>query len=766
MTSVSSPSLADREIELSFDSGDVSVDPTRKVSSLRSAYHYLVNIDEYPEVVPLAQDVVCGHIHAVSTSSDELLGKLGAFQGDDAKNLPNIVAYLGALSEEYARPWEKVSSSNAVEHFFRQYTPTALVDGCWLRGGVRVPLAHTNVGARLTHLYAHTVRPHEACGHYTKAYHELFQRIGGSLEAVTSRGFVERQDFFDFGFELPVLLLSLGQLPRAYLPELLGFNLAWHYLVNAPLGAVLLSEVSIANTLPHPDQGRVDPIYVQKGQALALEAVEIFLQEHAGTDRLGLWERVWRGVAIGMRVWSRWVDSARNTSHLAAPDPRKAVCDLLRRKAPHAFGYHKGRKLGTRRIDEWLDPENFDPAPLLDMLATSRFVVPGQPDKSPFLRDLVQFGGPMVGVFSDVELQTIRDWINCLPLPDEARGKTSPSSSSKPLTGVVGKESMSMEHRAWSHASFRERSRTRYEGCSVRDLYYYLVNVELFPDILPVAERYVRDRLERAECTMRSGERPLPSMHYHPDALESWVYTQHRQQVDSYRPFEGAPRQSKEEFIESATQLAPLILIDGSWLQNITNVGVIHTAVGGALFQILFDEVGVGDARHHHANLYRELLAEMGGAIPPFDSLDFAHWSGFDDSSFDVPTFWLAVACFPRLFLPEILGLNLAVELAGIGGPYLEAYDTLKFYGFNTWFVEVHNAADNVSVGHTASAMNAIKAYMDDIATREGRQNLDRAWLRVWTGVRSTLPQCGFVRVLAHRIASRLSGRPLLHSHI
>jgi hypothetical protein len=168
------------------------------------------------------------------------------------------------------------------------------------------------------------------------------------------------------------------------------------------------------------------------------------------------------------------------------------------------------------------------------------------------------------------------------------------------------------------------------------------------------------------------------------------------------------------------------------------------------------EEIGEGNPDEHHANIYRDLLAAMGEDAPRVDTWEFARWTRLRDAAFDVPTLWLSISCFPRHFLPEILGLNLAVELAGIGGPYMEARDTLRRFGYPTLFVEVHNAADNVSVGHAAWAMNAIKRYIDEVAEREGPHSIDHAWHRVWTGVRATLPQIGRVRLVAHRIARRL----------
>ena len=226
----------------------------------------------------------------------------------------------------------------------------------------------------------------------------------------------------------------------------------------------------------------------------------------------------------------------------------------------------------------------------------------------------------------------------------------------------------------------------------------------------------------------------------------------------SYRPPDQRPPVSKQAFIEATTQLAPLILIDGGWLQGVASPALIHTVVGRMLFHVLVEEIGEGKPQEHHANIYRDLLRAMGENPPPVDSWEFARWPRLRDESFEVPALWLSISCFPRHFLPEILGLNLAVELAGVGGPYMEARDTLREFRYPTLFVDVHNAADNVSVGHSAWAMNAIKRHMDEVADRDGPHSVDHVWHRVWAGARSTLPQIGRFRLTLHRLRRRLFG--------
>ena len=749
----------------SLVSGDTSLDPSPRPFGRRDAYYYLVNIDEHPEVLPLADHLIQEHMGAVDDGARHLPPDL-ASPAADADSLGHTINSLSDWSERFARPWNQADEDRTrrqVLHYFLQYLPMALVDGCWLQCGLRVSTAHTAAGARLTGLYAHQVRAfiEDPGRHFVNDYRMVYERLGAPLEEVSSRSFAERGDVLESSFSLPSFLLAIAQFPRSYLPELLGVNLVWQYLNLSEFGPALVRDLCAAYELPPLGDDLGTREYLEQGRRLAREATAQFLSDQDDSLRDNAWSRVRRGVATGLVTWTQWFEHARAAAPQGPVDPRHEMIDLVRRKAPHAYGYHTDKTIGTRRIDSYLRPDGFDGAALLDDLARSPWVKPGESDQSVLVKGLVEFGGPMLAVFSPVELKIMRTWIDSLGHQEEATPEGSAPGTSGALHSggtVMPAADDKVLRPVWSTADFRRRSRKRYGGCSVRDLYYHLINVEFFPDILPVAERFATDRLERARAMLYQGERPIPSRRYGPDLLERWVYTKHREQIDGYRPFDTRPEVPRDAFVESTVQLAPIILIDGGWLQGMASPALIHTTVGRMLFHVFLEEVGEGNPEEHHANIYRDLLAAMGEEAPPVDTREFAQWSRLKDSSFDIPTLWLSISCFPRHFLPEILGLNLAVELAGIGGPYMEARDTLRHLGLPTLFVDVHNAADNVSVGHAAWAMNAIKRFMDEVAEREGPHNLDSAWHRVWTGVCATLPQIGRVRLMAHRIARRLFG--------
>jgi hypothetical protein len=745
----------------SFNDAGVIMAPAPVQLRSRDAFYHLVNVEEHPEILPLAFDIVT---QALGAASGSTLTQ-GAFAKPSPASLSGVLERFTEWRARFAAPWKQASGDltrRQVLHYFTQFMPTALVDGCWLQCGLKVSTAHTPVGASLTGLYAGQLHAYtdDPERHFVADYRAAYARIGAPVEEVSSHSFAERADFQDHSFALPIFLLSIAQVTRNFSPEILGVNLAWQFLDLSAFGPTLIRELCGAYELPRfgNDVGR--PEHLEKLRGMARAAVVDFMERGDASGQAQAWERILRGATACAELVNAWFAQTGESSPSGAPDPRREMLDLLWRKAPHATGYHGEKKLGARRIDEHLNPHAFDGPALLDELARSKWVKPGQSDRSALLRHLVKFGGPMQAVFSPVELQILQTWVDSLPPRDaDTGGVVAAHSGDSPLPKVPApREEAIVTGRAWTPRDFRLRADRLLGKCSIRELFYYLINVEQHPEVLPIAERYARDRLERSLAMVWKGERPIPSRHYDPEALERWVYTKHRQQVDSYRPPAVRPPTPKEGFVEVTVQLAPIVLIDGGWLQGIATPALIHTVVGRMLFHVLVEEIGAGNAKEHHANIYRDLLAAMGEAAPPVESWEFARWPRLNDSSFEVPTLWLAISCFPRHFLPEILGLNLAVEIAGIGGPYMEARDVLKSFGLPTLFVNVHNAADNVAAGHSAWAMNTIRRYMDEVAERDGPHSVDRTWHRVWSGVRSTLPQMGRLKLTAHRLKRRFFG--------
>lgn len=130
----------------------------------------------------------------------------------------------------------------------------------------------------------------------------------------------------------------------------------------------------------------------------------------------------------------------------------------------------------------------------------------------------------------------------------------------------------------------------------------------------------------------------------------------------------------------------------------------------------------------------------MGLELAPTGAHEFAEDERLREASFRLPVYWLCLGKLPVTFMPEILGMNLAMELSGVGGSYRSARRFLRHYGFSTAFVDLHNTIDNVSTGHSAWAVDAIDAYMRQVAASKPAE-LAEHWQRVRVGYESLAPQ-------------------------
>jgi hypothetical protein len=409
------------------------------------------------------------------------------------------------------------------------------------------------------------------------------------------------------------------------------------------------------------------------------------------------------------------------------------MVDLLRRKSRHAVSYHSRLKLGDRPFYELLvhAPEDF-----VQYLASSRWITPGQPEASQLLTKLVAFGGPMFRVFSDAELAAIAEWIRSLP--SRAVAPAHPEQSGQPVadTDSASDADPAADSDPVTTASAVE-SKTPSPGLGARMLYHDLLNAEDHPEALHEARAFAEAWLARAARAVEKQPDPLPFRTYTHAALRGWFDERAAAQARSYAGEPAAIGKSKEDVIAEAIHLCPMIFIDGAWIQRWSNAGLVETPVGALLYKIFSDEIGNGETHLNHPNIYRDLMVDMGVSLPDFRSREFAESPLFDDASFEIPAFWLSVSQFPRRFLPETLGLNLAMELSGVGGAYRTARDELRHHGFNTLFVELHNTIDNVSSGHSAMALKAIEIYMDGALSACDAAVTQMHWRRVWSGFRA-----------------------------
>lgn len=525
-------------------------------------------------------------------------------------------------------------------------------------------------------------------------------------------------------FLAPAVFLALSRRPDLFAVELLGADQQLRTIGLLPPWAWLRDR-----GVPG-EWERVDLRYSADGdsRSLDLSVTDIIDRADFDTARLG-----W-GATLAVRLVEHWECELWRWAG-QANDPRSAMVHLMGRRAREAAVYHEKSRLAGRTIQSWFHEARNDARGLVDALARSKYVVPGAPDKSILLTKLTKFGGPMFRVFSDPEDQgVIKLWIESLATDDKINAHDTPDT-----IDPAGLHSVRLAH----HLDVKtDHGHSQGRPCGIRDAYLALQGRHCAPAVLEFAGDYVDYWLNLANNSIDRHPFPLPERVPGPGELREWLLSAHEDHASSIDLKENQRHlPSKAEVVDSTIQLAPLTLIDGSWLLGFTDLALATTRVGFSLFETYWDELGNGDIEINHPKLYRDVLNGMGVSLPPTNSQEFAESDLLREESFQLPVYWLSIGRFPQSRQAEVLGLNLAMELSGVGGSYRAARQAFKTYGFSTIFVDIHNTIDNVSTGHSAWAADAIESYLEAArAFGSSAADLEALWKRIRVGFASLDP--------------------------
>ncbi|MER5627530.1 iron-containing redox enzyme family protein [Streptosporangium sp. NPDC002544] len=609
--------------------------------------------------------------------------------------------------------------------------PLALAGGAWLQWMSSSANGDTELALQVLALYATDIgvgSPHADRG---SVYRALLARRRVAVESSPLR-LVANEQVETFSFRLPALLLAMSRLPGRYFAELLGADVLLRAVGWLPPLAAL-PPATFDDTVP----GDLDLGGRRPGeQVSALDRSVNAAKTLLANDETG--EETTRRLLLGFG-WAahelrQWCARLRGEMKLAR-HPDYDVWRLLFSRARQAAVYHGRYMLEGRPLAEWFADVDAGPAAFLDALAGSGLVRPGHPDRSPLLRGLIGEKGPMFRVFTEDELAVLRRWIAQLPTEE---------------CGSDDREDLHVAQWNWFRTGAKRQAvlpaagpqAGEVEPTTLRDAYHALLTRTDTPGLRRYAYVYATRWLTRSRFGLNQASRQLPVRWDQESGLRGWLEDQHDRHSEQVSQAEdGLP--TREQLIRSTLQLAPLIMIDGGWLQGFTDYRLASSEAGQFLFRTYWDELGNGDIDLNHPRIYRALLAEMGYDLPDTASPEFAAWPGFDDRSFALPVYWLSIARFPRTFHPEILGLNLAMELSGVGGSYRTARTALREYGFSTQFVDLHNTIDNVATGHSAWASDAIDCYLADMPSGGDQGQLGQVWERIRLGYRSLNPPEG-----------------------
>ncbi|MFI6505412.1 iron-containing redox enzyme family protein [Nonomuraea typhae] len=669
-------------------------------------------------------DLVRAEVLRASSDSAQPLGDLIRAASDWSTAAAERFQALGKLTDGEGRRL-------LVRRAALGWAPLGLASGAWLQWLTSPGTAAEPLSLRILALYASDVgvgHPGAARG---SAYLGLLRQLRASENAVPLARLSGERRIADIAFRLPGLLLLMSRRPGDFRHELVGADLCLRAM-GLPPPLVLARGDLRADWAAIDCSGTRDggPSPIERCRAIA-DALVQDSPESAARVNAGF---TWTLAALQAHT------AALHDELRASLDPAYDMAELLRLRAREGSVYHRRVLLEDRPVSAWLKSSRDDPRPFLEVLARSRLVKPGRSEASPLVSGLVSDGGPMFRVFTPDDLTIIRRWIDALPSATN-QGEAAVSAGRAPDEQRLAVLPGLLETRAAPGAG----------PSDLRDAYYLLMARTGSPELRAWCLGYIGGWLARSRHRMDSRSVPLPAR-WQSQGLRPWLQRQHDRHGEEFEEGADIPLPPREAVIDDAVQTAPLTLIDGSWLQGFTDYELAWSDIGHSLFATYWDELGNGAAELNHPRIYREVLKEMDVDLPPTASPEFARWPGFRDASFELPVYWLCIGRFPRTFLPEVLGLNLAMELSGVGGAYRRAGTALRKYGFSTRFVDIHNTIDNVATGHSAWAADAVDTLLSSLPDSTGPGGRSEVWERVRAGYRSLNPPSGF---MARRAARR-----------
>ncbi|MEC4749878.1 LodA/GoxA family CTQ-dependent oxidase [Methylomicrobium sp. Wu6] len=282
-----------------------------------------------------------------------------------------------------------------------------------------------------------------------------------------------------------------------------------------------------------------------------------------------------------------------------------------------------------------------------------------------------------------------------------------------------------------------ENERLKYDGKSFREYFYYLMNIQDYPDFIPYSKLIAEEILNTAQFLIDQigifdADHPESFVQYSEqsfDAKLEEIYEILRSQAATALGWRTG--NTRTDVISRIHDRAVFNQTDGAWLRFIANTGAMNK-VSSLLFEVWSDEIGNGDPSLHHGNLYTNLLGSLGISLPPVNSRAYADNPDIDESSYIGSVFEMAISQHSEAFFPELIGMTLFLEWEVLSlVPGIRRNDYL---GIDSHFWKMHVGIDNSTHGHGAKAKEATKLYLDGVLKDSGAKAVQEEWKRIWRG--------------------------------
>ena len=397
-------------------------------------YHKLQNLEDHPEVLPEARDVLLSFLQ-----EGLLIEKYRAAQRSilhiENYDEDALEDFLGAEAQDTFEEWERYTQRRAAgcppelfqnregaRQWLKDYTPLNLIDGAWLCHihKITTPFALRSITRHAWQTLSEELGGGDTEKNHIFIYQELLRAVGVQPPASYDASFILEKHGMN---NAPIWKAALGQLlislfPNDFLPEILGFNLHFERLSPQTLKAAKeLPEFGISG-LYYSLHISIDNGH-SGHSAMALAIINQYLDHVRKTDP-GSVQEMWSRIQSGYLL-SQSLDGKETTQSF-----EYMVAGMLSDKARLSCQIHCGSRvrIDQQSLTDWLESHNDlsddeSKTKFLNALANARpWIVKGDSDKSRLIREL-SWKGKMFGAFTNSEIRLVRTWIDSLVSEDE-----------------------------------------------------------------------------------------------------------------------------------------------------------------------------------------------------------------------------------------------------------------------------------------------------------------------------------------------------------
>jgi hypothetical protein len=441
----------------------------QELEAYKQLYYKLHNLEEHPDVLPESRELLLSLLS--STLLDAYKTPESGILSVERFTPENLDGFLKAKDVDVTNRWEAYvarrkagqpremfSDKSEAQWWLKQAAPVKYVDGAWLGhiNKISTPFKFRNITKNAWQVMSEELGDGDLAKNHVHVYRDLMNDIEAGLPPADSEDFIHaRHELNEVRcWKAAVAQMLISLFPHDFLPEALGFNMAYESL---PL--------HLLKTVKELRELRLNPYYFElhisidnadSGHAaMAMAAVATYIdvvEQTEGENAAHVaWKRVQAGyiLAEGLPTTPESPSLKMSTDLFPRSEIEAAVVQIFAAKSFVAHKIHCNSRLriGRKSLVEWLEPNAFRDRHwqkefLHDLSNCKPWVIQGDSEKSRLIREL-SWEGKMFGSFTQTEVEAVKAWIDDLgepvqsPRPD---GKVYLDFTQRPAPGIPSKQ--------------------------------------------------------------------------------------------------------------------------------------------------------------------------------------------------------------------------------------------------------------------------------------------------------------------------------------